>query len=106
MAKLTKRAKAIQEKLERDKLYPFVEAAKLLSELSKVKFKESVDLAINLGVDVRKSDQVVRGSTVLPNGTGKDVRVAVFTQGENAEKAKAAGADIVGMEDLAEQTKG
>lgn len=106
MAKLTKRAKAIQEKLERDKLYPFVEAAKLLSELSNVKFKESVDLAINLGVDVRKSDQVVRGSTVLPNGTGKDVRVAVFTQGENAEKAKAAGADIVGMEDLAEQIKG
>jgi len=106
MAKLTKRTKAIREKLEQDKLYPFIEAAKLLSELSNVKFKESVDLAINLGVDVRKSDQVVRGSTVLPNGTGKEVRVAVFTQGENAEKAKVAGADIVGMEDLAEQIKG
>lgn len=106
MAKLSKRAKAIQEKLEQDKLYPFDEAAQLLSELSTVKFKESVDVAVNLGVDVRKSDQVVRGSTVLPNGTGKDVRVAVFTQGDNAEKAKAAGADIVGMDDLAEQVKG
>lgn len=106
MAKLTKRAKLFQEKIDQDKIYPFNEAASLLSELSTVKFKESVDVAVNLGVDVRKSDQVVRGSTVLPNGTGKDVRVAVFTQGENAEKAKAAGADIVGMEELAEEVKG
>ena len=78
----------------------------LLSELSTVKFKETVDVAVNLGVDPRKSDQVVRGSTVLPNGTGNDVRVAVFAQGENAEKAKEAGADVVGFEDLAEQIKG
>lgn len=106
MAKLTKRAKAIQEKLERNKQYSFADAAQLLSELSAVKFKESVDVAVNLGVDVRKSDQVVRGSTVLPNGTGKTVRVAVFAQGENADKAKAAGADIVGMDDLAQSIKG
>jgi large subunit ribosomal protein L1 len=105
MAKLTKRAKVIQEKVEPGKLYPITEAVNLLTELSTVKFKESVDIAVNMGVDVRKSDQVVRGSTVLPNGTGKDVRVAVFTQGENAEKAKAAGADIVGMDDLAEKVK-
>ncbi len=105
MAKLTKRAKAINEKLEHNKLYPFTDAAGLLSELSTVKFKESVDVAVNLGVDVRKSDQVVRGSTVLPNGTGKDVRVAVFAQGENADKAKAAGAEIVGMDDLAADIK-
>ncbi len=105
MAKLSKRVKAIREKIDQDKIYSFSEAADLLSEVSKLKFTESIDVAMNLGVDVRKSDQVVRGSTVLPNGTGKDVRVAVFTQGENAEKAKAAGADIVGMEDLAELVK-
>ena len=82
------------------------EAVALLKELSTVKFAEAVDVAVNLGVDARKSDQAVRGATTLPNGTGKDVRVAVFTQGENAEKAEAAGADFVGMEDLAEQVKG
>jgi len=106
MAKLTKRQKAINEKVEPGKQYAIEDAAALLAELSTVKFKESVDVSVNLGVDPRKSDQVVRGSTVLPNGTGKDVRVAVFAQGENAEKAKAAGADVVGFEDLAEQIKG
>jgi large subunit ribosomal protein L1 len=105
MAKLTKRAKMIQEKVEPGKLYPIDEALDLLRELSAVKFKESVDVSVNLGVDPRKSDQVVRGSTVLPNGTGKSVRVAVFTQGANADAAKEAGADIVGMEDLAEEVK-
>ncbi|MDY6890041.1 MAG: 50S ribosomal protein L1 [Pseudomonadota bacterium] len=105
MAKLTKRQKAIREKIESGKLYPITDAVTLLSEVSSVKFTESVDVAVNLGVDPRKSDQVVRGSSVLPNGTGKEVRVAVFAQGENAEKAKAAGADIVGFEDLAEQIK-
>lgn len=105
MARLSKRVKAINEKIDREKFYPFAEAADLLAELSNLKFTESVDVAVNLGVDVRKSDQVVRGSTVLPNGTGKNVRVAVFTQGENAEKAKAAGADIVGMDELAESVK-
>jgi large subunit ribosomal protein L1 len=105
MAKLTKRAKMIQEKVTPGKLYPIEEALDLLRELSAVKFKESVDVSINLGVDPRKSDQVVRGSTVLPNGTGKSVRVAVFTQGANADAAKEAGADIVGMEDLAEEVK-
>ncbi len=105
MAKLTKRQKAIREKIESGKLYPITDAVTLLSEISSVKFTESVDVAVNLGVDPRKSDQVVRGSSVLPNGTGKEVRVAVFAQGENAEKAKAAGADIVGFEDLAEQIK-
>ncbi|MFG6665559.1 50S ribosomal protein L1 [Halomonas sp. HNIBRBA4712] len=105
MAKLTKRAKAIREKVDTKKAYSLDEAVALLSELSTVKFKESVDVAINLGVDPRKSDQVVRGATVMPNGTGKDVRVAVFTQGANADAAKEAGADIVGMDDLAEQVK-
>lgn len=106
MAKLSKRQKLIAEKVEAGKAYSVEEAVSLLSELaSQVKFKESIDVAVNLGVDARKSDQAVRGSTVLPNGTGKTVRVAVFTQGENAEKAKAAGADIVGMDDLAEQVK-
>jgi len=106
MAKLTKRQKQIAEKVEPGKAYSIEEAVALLSELSTVKFNETVDIAINLGVDPRKSDQVVRGSTVLPNGTGNDVRVAVFAQGENAEKAKEAGADVVGFEDLAEQIKG
>jgi len=105
MAKLTKRMRAIQEKVQPGKVYSIDEALSLIKELSKVKFKESVDVAVNLGVDPRKSDQVVRGATVLPNGTGKSVRVAVFAQGENAEKAKAAGADIVGFEDLAERVK-
>lgn len=105
MAKLTKRAKLIQEKLEPGKIYSTEEAITLLNELSKVKFKESIDVAVNLGIDPRKSDQVVRGASVLPNGTGKTVRVAVFAQGENAEAAKAAGADIVGMDDLAEQVQ-
>lgn len=106
MAKLTKRQKAINEKVEAGKQYQIEEAVSLLTELSAVKFKETVEVAVNLGVDPRKSDQVVRGSTVLPNGTGNDVRVAVFAQGENAEKAKEAGADVVGFEDLAEQIKG
>ena len=106
MAKLTKRQKAIAEKVQPGKQYSVEEAVAVLSEVSAVKFKESVDVAVNLGVDPRKSDQNVRGSSVLPNGTGKDVRVAVFAQGENAEKAKEAGADVVGFEDLAEQIKG
>jgi large subunit ribosomal protein L1 len=106
MAKLTKRAKAIAEKVEIGKLYEIEEAVNLLSEISTVKFKESIDVSVNLGVDPRKSDQVVRGSTVLPNGTGKDVRVAVFAQGANAEAATAAGADVVGFDDLAATIKG
>ncbi|WP_163560134.1 50S ribosomal protein L1 [Halomonas sp. NO4] len=105
MAKLSKRAQMIREKVDPTKAYSLEEAVALLAELSTVKFKESVDVAINLGVDPRKSDQVVRGATVMPNGTGKDVRVAVFTQGANADAAKEAGADIVGMDDLAEQVK-
>jgi large subunit ribosomal protein L1 len=106
MAKLTKRVKAINAKIEAGKSYSVSDAVALLSDVSTVKFKESIEVAVNLGVDPRKSDQVVRGSTVLPGGTGKDVRVAVFAQGENAEKAKAAGADIVGFEDLGEAIKG
>jgi len=105
MAKLSKRMKAIREKLEPGKFYPIDKALQLLKEIPHAKFTESVDMAVNLGVDPRKSDQVVRGSTVLPHGTGKNVRVAVFAQGENAEKAKAAGADIVGFEELAEEIK-
>ncbi len=105
MAKLSKRTKLIREKVDSNKVYSVDEAVALLSELSAVKFKESVDVAINLGVDPRKSDQVVRGATVMPNGTGKDVRVAVFTQGANADAAKEAGADIVGMDELADQVK-
>jgi len=105
MAKLTKRAKANAEKVVVGKQYPLDEALGLLKQLSGVKFKESVDVSVNLGIDARKSDQAVRGATVLPNGTGKTVRVAVFTQGANADAAKEAGADIVGMEDLAEEVK-
>lgn len=105
MAKLTKRARLFQEKIEAGKTYSFDEAAALLKELATAKFEETVDVAINLGVDARKSDQVVRGATTLPNGTGKTVRVAVFAAGDNAEAAKEAGADAVGMEDLAEQMK-
>jgi large subunit ribosomal protein L1 len=106
MAKLSKRAKAIREKLETGKLHAAEEAFNLLKEVSAVKFSESVDVSVNLGVDARKSDQVVRGASVLPHGTGKTVRVAVFTQGANADAAKEAGADIVGFEDLAEDIKG
>jgi large subunit ribosomal protein L1 len=105
MAKKSKRMRAVEEKLRPGNLYPIDEALALLRENSKVKFIESVDVAVNLGVDPRKSDQVVRGSTVLPNGTGKSMRVAVFAQGDNAEAAKAAGADVVGFEDLAEAVK-
>lgn len=106
MAKLTKRRKLMQEKIEPGKTYAIEEAVSLIAEFSSQKFKESIDVSVRLGVDPRKSDQVVRGSTTLPNGTGKDVRVAVFAQGENAEKAKAAGADIVGFDDLAESIQG
>ncbi|MCP3866853.1 MAG: 50S ribosomal protein L1 [Gammaproteobacteria bacterium] len=106
MSKVTKRSRAISEKVELGKQYPVTEAFELLKELSTVKFREAVDVSINLGVDPRKSDQVVRGSTVLPNGTGKTVRVAVFAQGANADAATQAGADIVGFEDLADDIKG
>ena len=105
MAKLSKRARLIREKVDVLKEYDISEALSLLKELATANFRESVDVAVNLGIDARKSDQNVRGATVLPNGTGRDVRVAVFTQGANADKAKEAGADIVGMEDLAEQVK-
>ncbi len=106
MANLSKKQKLFQDKVSRDTFLPVVEALTLVKELASAKFSESVDVAVNLGIDPRKSDQVVRGSVVLPNGTGKEVRVAVFAQGENAEKAQAAGADAVGMEDLAERIKG
>ncbi len=106
MAKLSRRMREIREKIDRTRLYPVDEGLALIKECSRAKFDESVEAAINLGVDPRKSDQNVRGSSVLPNGTGKQVRVAVFTQGENVEKAKAAGADVVGMQDLAEAMKG
>jgi large subunit ribosomal protein L1 len=105
MAKLTKRRKLINEKLDTTKHYTIDEAVALIKELATVKFEETVDVAINLGIDPRKSDQTVRGASSLPHGTGKTVRVAVFTQGDNAEAARAAGADLVGMEDLAEEVK-
>jgi large subunit ribosomal protein L1 len=105
MAKLSKRAKAIREKLETGKLHAAEDAFNMLKEISSVKFSESVDVSVNLGVDARKSDQVVRGASVLPHGTGKTVRVAVFAQGANVDAAKEAGADIVGFEDLAEDIK-
>jgi len=105
MAKISKRKQAIRALIDRSKLYAAEEAFTVLKSFPRAKFTESVDVAINLGVDPRKSDQVVRGSTVLPHGTGKTVRVAVFAQGANADKAKAAGADIVGFEDLAEDIK-
>lgn len=105
MAKLTKRQKTIQESIEHEKLYTLEEAVAILNQIPPAKFKESIDIAINLGVDPRKSDQVVRGATNLPAGTGKTKRVAVFAQGAAAEAAKEAGADIVGFEDLAEQIK-
>ena len=105
MAKLTKRARLIREKVEVTKNYDINEAVALLKELATAKFVESVDVAVNLGVDPRKSDQNVRGATVLPQGTGREVRVAVFTQGANAEAATAAGAELVGMDELAAQVK-
>jgi large subunit ribosomal protein L1 len=105
MAKLSKRAKAIAEKLDAGKFYPIEDALSLLKDMPTAKFVESIDVSVNLGVDPRKSDQVVRGATVLPNGTGKTVRVAVFTQGANADAAKEAGADIVGMDELADEVK-
>ena len=105
MAKLSKRVKEISEKVEVGKLYDFEEAVTLLKLVSKVKFNETVEIAVNLGVNPKKSDQMVRGSAVLPNGLGKEVRVAVFTQGEQASAAKEAGADLVGMEDLADMIK-
>lgn len=105
MAKLSKRVRAFREKVDPAKQYPIGEAVTILNDLSSVKFKESIDVSINLGVDPRKSDQVVRGATVLPNGTGKTVRVAVFAQGDKATEASDAGADVVGMEDLAAEVK-
>ncbi|MGB6106043.1 MAG: 50S ribosomal protein L1 [Pusillimonas sp.] len=106
MAKLNKRAAAIAAKIDRNKFYPVAEALALVKETATAKFDESIDVAVQLGIDPKKSDQLVRGSVVLPAGTGKSVRVAVFAQGDKAEAAKAAGADIVGMEDLAETIKG
>lgn len=105
MAKLSKRVKAIREQVDPTRVYGVEEALDLLKKLASAKFAESVEVAVNLGINARKSDQNVRGSTVMPHGTGKSVRVAVFTQGANADKAKAAGADIVGLEDLAEQVQ-
>ncbi|MBI5919713.1 MAG: 50S ribosomal protein L1 [Nitrosomonadales bacterium] len=105
MAKVSKRYKALAAKVDRNKLYPLNDALTLVKETAVAKFDESIDVAVNLGVDARKSDQLVRGSVVLPRGTGKSVRVAVFSQGAKAEEAKAAGADIVGFDDLAESIK-
>src|SRR5213595_609477 len=105
MAKLTKRQKALQGKVESTKLYPLDNALTLVKECATAKFDESIDVAVQLGIDAKKSDQVVRGAVVLPNGTGKTKRVAVFAQGVKAEEAKAAGADIVGMDDLAARVK-
>ncbi|MCQ1060435.1 50S ribosomal protein L1 [Photobacterium sp. DNB23_23_1] len=105
MAKLTKRMRVIREKVDVAREYDINEAVALLKELATAKFTESVDVAVNLGIDARKSDQNVRGATVLPHGTGREIRVAVFTQGANAEAAKEAGADLVGMEELAAQVK-
>ena len=106
MAKLTKKQKLIAEKFDSEKFYALPDALEILSSVSSSKFKEALDVSVNLGVDPRKSDQVVRGATTLPHGTGKEVRVAVFAQGENAEKAQQAGADVVGFEDLGEEIKG
>ena len=106
MAGLSKRNKAISEKIDREKAYPVIDAFQLLKDCSSVKFDESVEVAVNLGVDPRKSDQAIRGSTVLPRGTGKSVKIAVFADGEQADAAKAAGADYVGMQDLVEQMQG
>ncbi|MDD5180948.1 MAG: 50S ribosomal protein L1 [Gallionellaceae bacterium] len=105
MAHISKRYKALATKVDRSKLYPLNDALNLVKETAKAKFDESIDVAVNLGIDAKKSDQLVRGSVVLPKGTGKTVRVAVFAQGAKAEEAKAAGADVVGFEDLAESIK-
>ena len=105
MAKANKRYSAVAEKVDADNFYPMADAFSLVKKTASAKFDEGVDVAINLGIDAKKSDQAVRGATVLPNGTGKSVRVAVFTDGDNVEKAKEAGADIVGMDDLADQVK-
>ncbi|AKQ53372.1 MULTISPECIES: 50S ribosomal protein L1 [Bordetella] len=105
MAKLSKRAAAIAQKIDRTKLYPVAEALTLVKETATAKFDESIDVAVQLGIDPKKSDQLVRGSVVLPAGTGKSVRVAVFAQGDKAEAARAAGADVVGLDDLADQIK-
>jgi large subunit ribosomal protein L1 len=105
MTKLSKRIRAIREKVEIGKQYPIHDAVALLKEVSSVKFSEVVDVAVNLGIDPKKSDQAVRGATTLPHGTGKNVRVAVFAQGDAAEAARESGADLVGMEDLAEDIK-
>ncbi len=106
MAKLSKRVRAFREKVDANQSYPLDEAVALIKEFGTAKFNETVEVAVNLGVDARKSDQGVRGATTLPHGTGADVRVAVFAQGDSADKAKALGAEFVGMEDLAEQIKG
>ena len=105
MAHISKRTKALRTKVDRDKTYPVADAIKLVKEGASAKFNESIDVAINLGIDAKKSDQTVRGAIVLPKGTGKSVRVAVFAQGDKAQAAKDAGADIVGFEDLAAQVK-
>ena len=105
MARRSKRLRELREKIDRDRQHEVSEALDLVRSLANAKFKESVDVSVNLGVDPRKSDQVVRGSTVMPNGTGKDVRVAVFAQGAAADSAREAGADLVGMDDLAESVK-
>ena len=106
MANASKRLRAIKEKIDRSRTYPVIDALQLVKETATAKFDESIDIAVNLGVDARKSDQMVRGSVVLPKGTGKSVRVAVFAQGDNVQKAKDAGADIVGFDDLAAEIKG
>jgi len=106
MANTSKRLRAIKEKIDRSRTYPVIDALQLVKETATAKFDESIDIAVNLGVDARKSDQMVRGSVVLPKGTGKSVRVAVFAQGDNVQKAKDAGADIVGFDDLAAEIKG
>jgi large subunit ribosomal protein L1 len=106
MANASKRLRAIKEKIDRSRTYPVIDALQLVKETATAKFDESIDIAVNLGVDARKSDQIVRGSVVLPKGTGKTVRVAVFAQGDNVQKAKDAGADIVGFDDLAAEIKG
>jgi len=105
VVRLTRRMKAIAQRVDRDRAYPIDEAVDLLNDLSKTKMKESFDVSVNLGIDARKSDQAVRGATTLPHGTGKSVRVAVFAQGEKADTAQSAGADIVGMDDLADSIK-
>ena len=105
MAKMTRHRKIIEEKVDYERAYPIAEAVALLNEISGSKFNESLDISVNLGIDPKKSDQTVRGATSLPHGSGKEIRVAVFAQGANADEAQEAGADIVGFEDLAEEIK-